>query len=608
LAERPPRRIRVSWFQAKIVGILLAALVFTWFAAVYFFQAGIAEAFNLILQPSIGEGLETAKDRTRDHIEALREQLKWRTERMASEIRRLGPHARQPGALEPLLRRLLAEDAAAFGPPGEEGEGGAGEPGPAATAAAADRRPAPRLIDNSAVDAAGRRVRVRAEGEYPTDVWRLKTFRPRAPDAAGAARAILADALEAQVLCLVGACRTSPEGLLALLEMLRMLVAVSADERAVADIDAAGLEVVFATPWSLFHALDALGDVLGRYKMLRMGGEQVARTFVWVYMLILGFALAVTLTFSVLLARRVVVRVGEIARATRAVAAGNLEVRVAPRGRDEIGDLARSFNEMVTDLKESRDRIAYLGRVSAWQGIARRLAHEIKNPLTPIQLAIQEVAEKYDGSDEKYRRIVGTAREVIEEEVATLRRLTTEFSEFARLPQVQPVVTDLAEFLDDCRAAFSSSAAERGVSIVWHRPPRAVKVPMDRQMMRRVIDNLVRNAIDAATGAGLKTAPEGGLPKEPRVDVEARASADGLDAEIVVRDNGPGISPEAREHLFEPYFTTKQTGTGLGLAIVKKIVLEHGGDVHIDGATVGAVFRVSLPVTPPGPARDRAGE
>jgi two-component system nitrogen regulation sensor histidine kinase NtrY len=606
---RASRRIRIPWFEAKIVGILLLVLGLTFSAAVYFFGAGITSSFSLILQPSIAEGLETAKERTHDHIEALREQLKWRTERMASEVRRLRAEARIPGKLEALLRRLMEEDQAAFSGAGagrdEDTGDGEGAVRARETATVPERQRAlPRLIDLSALDAAGRRVHVHADGDYPETEWRLKTFRPRGPEGEAAGKAAAVDALDAPILCLAGACPSAGERLLGALEFVRTLGRLGEGGEALAALDAAGLEAVFATPWALFHSLRSLGDVLDRYKMLRMGGQEISRRFVWVYMIILGVAGVLTLVVAILFARRVTRRVATIARATRQVATGDLAVRIAAAGRDEIAELARSFNEMVADLRESRDRIAYLSRVSAWQGIARRLAHEIKNPLTPIQLAIQEVAEKYDGDNEQYRRILGTAREVIEEEVATLRRLTTEFSAFARLPQVDPVPTDLGEFLDDCQAAFGGAGTEKGVLIGWRRPARPLCVSIDRQMMRRVMDNLVRNAVEALAGTGTEAGESPASRPAPRIDVEAGPDTSGQRAEVIVRDNGPGISAEALDHIFEPYFTTKPTGTGLGLAIVKKIVLEHGGEISVASSAGGATFRIDLPLAPEGSVTD----
>ncbi|MBI5488904.1 MAG: HAMP domain-containing protein [Deltaproteobacteria bacterium] len=582
MEPRASRRVRVPWFEAKIVGLLLLVLGATWFAAVYFFGAGISSSFGLILQPSIADGLRTAKARTHDHIEALREQLKWRTERMASELRRLGLEARMSERIRPVLERLAAEDAAAFS---GEGEGDGDQPGEREDERSADEGSTPRLIDVSAVDVTGQRVHVRAAGDFPESRWRWKTFRPREPADDAARRAVIDAALEGPSICVVGGCQTLADRLRGGVEVLRVLDRVA--ERDLASLDAAGLEAVFATPWALFHGLQSLGEVLDTYKMLRMGREQIRRSYVRVYMIILGVAATVTLIVAVLFARRVTRRVAAIARATRQVATGDLGVQIAASGHDELAELARSFNEMVSDLRESRDRIAYLSRVSAWQGIARRLAHEIKNPLTPIQLAIQEVSEKYDGSDERYASLVATAREVIEEEVATLRRLTAEFSAFARLPQVEPSPTDLGEFLDECQAAFGAEAAERGVKLVWRKPTEPLRVLIDRQMMRRVMDNLVRNAVEALAGVE---------QSDKTVEIEGGPARETDRASIVVRDNGPGIPADVREHIFEPYFTTKPTGTGLGLAIVKKIVLEHSGEIVVESGEKGAEFRLALPL------------
>ncbi|MDI7267294.1 MAG: hypothetical protein QME96_04805, partial [Myxococcota bacterium] len=162
-----PSRMAPRKFETKIVVVLLAALGVTSAAAVLFFDAGLSSSFGLILQPAIGDGLETAKDRTRAHIEALREQIKWRTERIASEIRQRGPESRLPANLQRLLERLAADDAAAFERPG----------GPEAAQAETSGI----LVDASAIDATGRRIHVRRPEAYPEDVWRLKTFRPRPP-------------------------------------------------------------------------------------------------------------------------------------------------------------------------------------------------------------------------------------------------------------------------------------------------------------------------------------------------------------------------------------------------------------------------------------------
>jgi two-component system, NtrC family, nitrogen regulation sensor histidine kinase NtrY len=299
----------------------------------------------------------------------------------------------------------------------------------------------------------------------------------------------------------------------------------------------------------------------------------------------------VALAIGIVVSRRVTRRVAVLAEATEAVGRGDLSVEVATDAKDEIAELTRAFNAMVRDIRESRDRIEYLQRIGAWQDFARRLAHEIKNPLTPIQLAVQEVHRTYKGDDARYRRTLEDATSIVEEEVATLRRLVGEFSEFARLPVAALEKADLGAFVKDALRGVEPAALMQGEGrvprLLLELADREMRVKIDAQMLRRALDNLVRNAVQAVANA----APEDG----GRVIVAARI--DGNDALLEVRDNGPGIDPALRARVFDPYYTTKEEGTGLGLAIVKKVVLEHGGSIDCAAAPEGgAAFRISLPL------------
>jgi nitrogen fixation/metabolism regulation signal transduction histidine kinase len=236
---------------------------------------------------------------------------------------------------------------------------------------------------------------------------------------------------------------------------------------------------------------------------------------------------------------------------------------------DEVGDLAATFNLMVERLLESRERIEYLQRVAAWQQLARRLAHEIKNPLTPIQLAVQELRDRYKGDDEDFKRVLNQATEIVVEEVEVLRRLTGEFSAFAKLPEVNATPVDLRDFLGDAAQALEILPTDRG-TITVELPEEEVSVKIDRMLMKRVLDNLVRNALEAIDGSG----------ENGQVVVRGGRDAAGHPF-VVVEDTGPGIERDEQQRVFEPYYTTKETGTGLGLAIVKKIVLEHDGLVTL---------------------------
>jgi two-component system, NtrC family, nitrogen regulation sensor histidine kinase NtrY len=301
-----------------------------------------------------------------------------------------------------------------------------------------------------------------------------------------------------------------------------------------------------------------------------------------------------------LLARGVSRRIAELARATRLVGEGDLNIRVPESGGDEIEDLARAFNRMLGEVESSRGRIEYLQRISAWQEMARRLAHEIKNPLTPIQLAVQEIHRRYAGGDREYQRLVDTTLEIVEDEVGTLRRLVGEFSDFARLPQASLERADLAEFLREQAARLGICDGEResgdaldellalggaaAIAVEFSVPSARCEALMDRQMLRRVLFNLVRNAAQAVLGR-----------QNGRVLVKLQR--DGEFWNMDVEDNGPGIPQELRETVFDPYVTTKDDGTGLGLSIVKKIVIEHGGTIRAEESALGgARLRVRLPV------------
>ncbi|HVZ74281.1 MAG TPA: ATP-binding protein [Polyangia bacterium] len=302
----------------------------------------------------------------------------------------------------------------------------------------------------------------------------------------------------------------------------------------------------------------------------------------------LGLALVVVLglatTLGLVLARRATGRVATLREAARRVGEGDLTVRVSPRGRDELDELGRTFDTMVAELAVARPRLEYLQKVSAWQEVARRLAHEIKNPLTPIQLSVQELASKYRGDDPAYARLLATAMEILGEEIGTIRRLVDDFSAFAKLPKVEPAPVDLAQVVDD----FVRARPEWQAFVSFTRPAAPVAAFCDRMLVRRVLTNLVENAIQAAEGAG----------RTPAVALGVTSDAARGTASFSVDDNGPGIAIAERERVFDPYVTSKEHGTGLGLAIVRKIVLDHGGDVAASVAPAplgGARLVVTLP-------------
>jgi nitrogen fixation/metabolism regulation signal transduction histidine kinase len=239
---------------------------------------------------------------------------------------------------------------------------------------------------------------------------------------------------------------------------------------------------------------------------------------------------------------------------------------------------------MVEEVRQGRDRIIYLEKISGWQEVARRLAHEIKNPLTPIQLAFQQLEARWratPGGDPQFARLLSEAGEIVRQEVATLQRLVEEFSAFARLPDVAPEPADLGQFVAEF-VRTSPQLAERAEVQVTLAADR-IPVALDSALMRRVLVNLTENAIQAAG------------PEKARLRLGVARGRDR--AILTVADEGPGVDPAVRPRVFDPYFTTKGEGTGLGLAIVKKIVLQHGGEVELgENPGGGACFTIWLPL------------
>ena len=353
------------------------------------------------------------------------------------------------------------------------------------------------------------------------------------------------------------------------------------------------IEVEVVVSEMYFQRLQEAGEVADVYSRLQRESASVSDVYVWVFGVLVFLVVVVAFLIGAIASRRVTHRVTVLAEASRRVGAGDLTVTLPTGATDEVTELTQAFNDMVRDLRDSRTRIEYLQRISAWQDFARRLAHEIKNPLTPIQLAVQEMDETYTGDDAGYREKLEHARAIIEEEVATLRRLVGEFSAFAKLPRADLSPADLCELIrsiQDSVPAILEDIGENGPALVDVQVSCATKpmhVRMDLMMLRRGVDNILRNAIQAVYAAK----PTGGG------HVLLRAYSLEKSAFIEVRDNGPGIAREDWERVFDPYYTTKDEGTGLGLAIVKKVVLEHGGEVSLDRAPEGgARFRMELPL------------
>ena len=288
-------------------------------------------------------------------------------------------------------------------------------------------------------------------------------------------------------------------------------------------------------------------------------------------------------------------RITALVSTARKVSDGQLDARVELRDRhgrpvradDELTELGSAFNTMLDDLDQTRAQLAYLQRMGVWQDVARRLAHEIKNPLTPIQLAVQQCVSSYKGDDPRFAKLLVDTGEIVEEEIAGLRRLVDTFRTLGALPKVEKAPLALAEVVEELRLD-----PEIATRLTVAPPERPVTVRADKLLLKRVLANLVENALHAGAEAGNAGGVVIGWSADPPGDVVT----------ITVDDHGKGVSDADRDKIFEPYVTTKATGTGLGLAIARKIVIEHGGDLVLAAGrapTGGARFVVTLPLRGP---------
>ena len=296
----------------------------------------------------------------------------------------------------------------------------------------------------------------------------------------------------------------------------------------------------------------------------------------------------ITILVSLLLTERIIGPIVHLEDATRRVAEGDFSFRILTRPRDEMANLVDSFNGMISELERSRRKLLQAERITAWQEIAQRLAHEIRNPLTPIKLSAQRILKKHAESSEDFGRALPPAVSSIINEVENLERMLREFGEFAKLPTPQPAPVNLREMLGEVASVYAHLSAN--VRIDMREVPDSVVLAVDRNQMKRVFANLFTNAIQAMPNGGLLAV---------RADLVKKAHTSFY--RIAVSDTGMGIGELDMDSIFDPYFTTKKDGTGLGLAIVQRIVFDHKGNVwaESDGSS-GTTFFIDLPAEAPG--------
>jgi len=361
-----------------------------------------------------------------------------------------------------------------------------------------------------------------------------------------------------------------------------------------------GEEMTAVVSWSadhaddeMFHAIPLWGAGVGKDRpllaILLIGNSR--RTYVELKrhirsaaLLVGGGGIVLAILLSSWAAARVTRPVERLAHAAQEVAAGNWNVRVEVSGGDELGQLADSFNRMTTELLGQKERLVQAERVAAWRELARRLAHELKNPLFPLQLTMENLVRARQQSPEQFEEVFRESSRTLLAEIANLKGIIGRFSEFSKMPQPQLQPVQLNEVVRGVVQLFRAQLEAPGPAKIkcgLELDPHLKTVAGDAELLHRAISNLVLNAMDAM--------PQGGT-------LRLRTRQEGGKVLIEVGDTGAGMTAEEREKIFTPYYTSEAQGTGLGLAIVQSVVSDHGGTVRVQSeAGRGTTFVIELP-------------
>ena len=348
----------------------------------------------------------------------------------------------------------------------------------------------------------------------------------------------------------------------------------------------------------VFHALPLRGrdeKVLGMFLVGSSRREQVEleRSIRTIALIVGGGGILFGVALSGWLASRVTRPVESLARAAGRVAGGDWNTKVEVRSGDELGQLAGAFNAMTRQLAEQRDRLVQTERVAAWRELARRLAHELKNPLFPLQITVENLLRSREQQKGEFDEVFRESTRTLLDEISNLRTIIGRFSDFAKMPPPQLQAVDVNEVVQGALRLFDAqvkSPASAPIRVQTKLADRLERIQADPDLLHRAVQNLILNALDAMPEGGTLTVSTSELPGGVRLEVS---------------DTGKGLTPEECARLFTPYYTSKQHGTGLGLAIVQSVVSDHGGRISVESEPDrGTTFQIDLPVRP----RDKSNE
>lgn len=302
-----------------------------------------------------------------------------------------------------------------------------------------------------------------------------------------------------------------------------------------------------------------------------------------VTLLIALCGVAFGLILSGVIAAHITRPVKELADAASAIGGGNWDVHVEPTSSDEIGQLAQAFNQMTQELIAQKERLVQTERVAAWRELARRLAHELKNPLFPLQITVENLLRAREAGQEQFEEVFRESTSTLLAEIANLKTIIGRFSDFSKMPAPQLQSIDLNGLVRGVVQLFQGQISREPARIETVMQLDSVPpISADPVLLRRVIENLVLNAIDA-------------MPKGGRLTF--RTSTVEKYGVFELSDTGTGLTPEECERLFTPYYTSKQHGTGLGLAIAQSVISDHHGKITVSSKKdEGTTFHVEVPL------------
>ena len=309
---------------------------------------------------------------------------------------------------------------------------------------------------------------------------------------------------------------------------------------------------------------------------------ELQRQLMSILLIIGGVGLIVVYIVSYIVGLQMTKPINQLAAGATEIASGNLEQQVAIQSRDEIGRLAGAFNQMAAVLKTSLEKQLAAERHAAWGDAARWVVHEIKNPLFPIRLSIENLQRAYQGKGNQpqvFEEIFVQCTDIVIEEVDRLQRLVDEFNQFARMPRPERELSDLNPIVQNVVNLYAESV--ENIQIKTNLASNLPSLSLDSEQITQALGNLIKNAIEAMPDGGTLS-----VSTQPINDEKVQ---------IKIQDTGIGMSPETLAQIFEPYYTTKDTGTGLGMAIVQRIITDHDGEIFVETEEgVGTTISIEL--------------